>query len=199
MSAFFTSDQIETLSATTVRCEHALMDFDFLSGPYYAWNGNTDLVVGGHTYRPMYGYAQTEGLGLGGPGTTSQAVTLALDGLPDMPLDFLAKVLADTSEVDQRIVSLSLQLFNDEWQTVGVPIAHYRGFMQPPKVSRTEIAGIDGATQSVSVQAENVFFGRARPPHGRNTDRDQQARSPGDKFFGFVSGLLYKQITYPDY
>jgi hypothetical protein len=51
----------------------------------------------------------------------------------------------------------------------------------------------------VSLTAENMFYGRSRPPYGRNTDRDQQARSPGDKFFGFVSSLVQKTITYPDY
>lgn len=198
MSAFFTEDQIETLAGATVRCDF-LVEFDFTSGPYWAWNGNTDLVVAGHTYKPMYGFGQIDGLGIAGPGTTSQAVTLSLDGLPGMPLDFLAKALAETSEVDQRMVTVSLQLFSEDWQSSGVPIPVFRGFMQPPKVSRSEMAGTEGAIQSVAISAENIFFGRARPPHGRNTDRDQQARSPGDKFFGFVSGLLYKQITYPDY
>lgn len=198
MSAFFTSDQIAALSATTVRCDF-LVQFDFASGTEYAWNGNTALVVAGHTYKPMYGFGTIDGLGIAGPGTTSQAVTLSLDGLPDMPLDFLAKALSETSEVDQRMVTISLQLFDDDWQASGAPIPVFRGFMQPPKVSRSEMAGTEGAIQSVSISAENIFFGRARPPHGRNTDRDQQARSPGDKFFGFVSRLVYKVLTYPDY
>lgn len=198
MSAFFTSDQLAALSATPVRCDF-LIQFDFASGSFYAWNGNTDLVVDGNTYKPMYGFGTIDGLGLSSAGTTSQAVTLSLDGLPDQNLDFLSKALAETSEVDQQMVTISLQMFDADWQTVGTPIAMYRGFLQPPKVTRSEMAGTEGAVQSISVAAENIFFGRARPPHGRNTDRDQQARSPGDKFFGFVSGLLYKTIRYPDY
>ena len=199
MSAFFTSDQIDRLSQSEVRCD-LLVRFDFLSGPYYAWNGNTDLpALDGHTYRPMYGFGQIDGLGLVGAGTISESITLSLDGLPDMPLDFLGKALAETSEVDQRMVTVALQLFDAEWQPAGLPVPLFRGFMQPPKVSRSAMQDAQGATQGVTRVAENIFFGRARPPYGRNTDRDQQARSPGDKFFGFVSSLVYKTITYPDY
>lgn len=197
MSAFFTSDQIATLSDTVVRVALPVQ-FDFASGTKYAWNGNTELEVGGNTYLPMYGFGQIDGLGIGG-GETSEAVTLSLDGLPDQNLDILASALAETGEVDQQILAVSLQLFDDDWQTVGIPINLFRGFMQPPSVARTVGSETDGGTQSIMLDAENIFFGRARPPYGRNTDRDQQARSPGDKFFGFVSGLLFKKIVWPDY
>lgn len=199
MADFFTADQIERLSQTTVRCDF-LVKFDFRSGPYFAWNGNTDLpALDGNTYKPMYGFGQIDGMGLAGPGTTSEAITLSLDGLPDMPLDFLGKVLADPGEVEQHMLTVSLQLFDDDWQCVAVPVPLFFGFMQPPKGSRSPMQGTEGAVQSVSLSVENIFFGRARPPYGRNTDRDQQARSPGDRFFGFVSGLVQKTITYPDY
>lgn len=199
MAEFFTPEQIERLSQGEVRCDF-LVKFDFATEPYFAWNGNTDLpALDGNTYKPMYGFGQIDGLGLPGAGTISESVTLSLDGLPDMPLDYLAKVLADTAEVDQRMVTILLQLFDDDWQVAGIPIPLFHGFMQPPKVARTAMEADSGATQSITLVAENIFFGRSRPPNGRNTDRDQQARSPGDKFFGFVSSLVFKTITYPDY
>jgi hypothetical protein len=197
MSAFFTDAQIAAVSETVVRVALPVQ-FDFASGTKYAWNGTTPLVVDGNTYLPMYGFGQIDGLGIGG-GEQSEAVTLSLDGLPDQNLDILSSALAETGEVDQQLLTVSLQLFDDDWQTVGVPIGLFRGFMQPPRVTRTPGTETDGGTQSVSLTAENIFYGRARPPYGRNTDRDQQARSPGDKFFGFVSTLLFKKITYPDY
>jgi hypothetical protein len=198
MSSFFTDAQIERLSGQEVRCDF-MVDFEFASGPLYAWNGESNLEVNGKTYKPMHGFGVIEGLGLPGPGTTSESVTLSLDGLPGMSLDFLAKALEDTREVDQQLVTISLQLFDEDWQTVGSPIAVFRGFMQPPKVTRSVMMGTEGGTQGVSIVAENIFFGRSRPPYGRNTDRDQQARYPGDKFFGFVSSLVFKKIGYPDY
>lgn len=201
MSAFFTADQIAALSETVVRVALPVQ-FDFASETKYAWNGNTEIELGGnsppHTYLPMYGFGQIDGLGVGG-GEQSEAVTLSLDGLPDQNLDILASALAETGEVDQQLLTISLQLFDDDWQAVGVPIGLFRGFMQPPNVARTAGTETDGGTQSITLDAENIFYGRARPPYGRNTDRDQQNRSLGDKFFGFVSGLLWKKIVYPDY
>lgn len=199
MSAFFSADQIALLSATTVRADF-LCKFDFASGILRAWNGNTILAdVDDNEYLPMFGFGTIDGLGLAGVGTTSEAITLSMDGLPGMPLDFLAKALEDTREVDQQMVTVSLQLFNDDWQVSGSPIPIFNGFMQPPKITRSAMDTLEGAVQSVRLMAENIFFGRSRPPFGRNTDRDQQARFPGDKFFGFVASLLFTKIRYPDY
>jgi len=198
MAAFFTADQIATLSASTVRMDF-LVKFDFASGPVYAWNGTTSLLaLDGNTYQPMFGYGGIDGLELNGD-TQSSVVTLSLSGVPGHGLDFLAAALADTGEIEQQLLTISIQLFTDEWQPQGMPIAIFRGFMQPPNVSRDTGSQADAGTLSISLAAENIFFGRSRPPYGRCTDRDQQARSPGDKIFGFVSSLLYKRITYPDY
>ncbi|WP_245517757.1 MULTISPECIES: hypothetical protein [unclassified Mesorhizobium] len=197
MSDFFTTDQLALLASSRVYVS-LLVDFSFSSGIERAWNGNTPLVAGGNTYLPMHGAGQIDGLGLSGNGA-SDSVTISVDGLPDQALGFLAKALANTPSVDQQLLTVYLQLFDSEWQTVGNPIPIFWGFMQPPKVSRTEMQGTDGAVQSIAITAENAFFNRSRPPYGRYTDRDQQARSPGDKFFGFVASILVKTVTYPDY
>lgn len=198
MAAFFTPEQIERFSASVVRCDF-LVEFDFATGPKYAWNGNTELPIGDKTYQPMFGAGAIEGLEQAGQGTKSSAVTLSLNGLPGDRLDMLAAALGDTEAVQQRMLTVSIVFFDEDWQVIGVPAPIFFGFMQPPKVSRSPMQGTEGATQSVSLTAENVFFGRARAPNGRYTDRDQQARSPGDKFFGFVSSLVHKVITYPDF
>ncbi|WP_406871629.1 hypothetical protein WHT83_15015 [Aminobacter sp. P9b] len=194
---FFSPDQIALLSASTVRCDF-LVKFEFASSTMRAWNGNTELIVGGDAYLPMFGFGQIDGLGMSG-GTVSENVTLSLSGLPGQALDLLSVALDDTPEVDQQMLTVYLQLFTDEWQPAGTPIPIFRGFMQPPSVSRSAMQGTDGASQSISVVAENIFYSRSRPAYGRNTDRDQQARSLGDRFFGFVASLISKTITYPDY
>ncbi|RWO08236.1 hypothetical protein [Mesorhizobium sp.] len=199
MSAFFTPEQLELLAASTVRADF-LITFEFLSATERAWNGNQALPANdGNTYLPMFGFGSVEGLGLAGQGTVSESVTISLDGLPGQALDWLSQALANTADVNQQMVTVALQLFSEDWQPVGLPIPVFRGFMQPPRVSRSTMSTEAGATQSISVTAENIFFGRSRPPFGRNTDRDQQARYPGDKFFGFVNSLLFKTITYPDF
>ncbi|MGX9144974.1 hypothetical protein [Mesorhizobium sp. 128a] len=198
MSDFFTADQLDLLAASTVRVS-LLVRFDFASGVERAWNGYTELTtLDGNTWLPMRGIGQIEGLGLSGSGA-SDSVTISVDGLSDQALPFLAKALENTPSVDQQLATIYLQLFGEDWAPVGYPIAIFHGFMQPPKISRTEMSGLDGAVQSIAITAENAFFNRSRPKWGRYTDRDQQARSPGDKFFGFVSSILIKTITYPDY
>lgn len=198
MSAFFTDEQIAYLSGR--RVQTALVGkFDFKSGAVYAWNGNYKLTIGGNIYQPMYGMASIEGLSQSSDGSSSN-FTVTVSGLPEQAgTDFLAAALADTDEVNQRIITLSLVLFDEDWQPVGSPLPLRYGFMQPPKVSRTPATESDGAVQTIVIEAEDIFFNRARPAYGRNNDADQQARSPGDKFFGFVASLVNKTVKYPDY
>lgn len=197
MSSFFTADQIERMAASVVRCGF-VVEFRFTSETVRVWNGTTEMESNGNTYQPMYGYGSIDGLSMSSSGA-SETVTFTLSGLPDKSPDFLGKVIGETSEVDQNLVVVSLQFFDDDWQPEGAPAPLWWGFMQPPRVSRTEMDGTQGATQSVTLTAENAFFNRSRPPLGRYTDRDQQARSNGDKFFQFVGSLLFKTFTYPDY
>ncbi|WP_245261073.1 hypothetical protein [Chelativorans sp. J32] len=195
--SFFTPEQIAVLSEREVRID-LLAKFEFKSETIYIWNGNTDLVTGGQTWKPAYGAASIDGLSIS-PGTTSETVTFQLNGLPGQATDFLAKALEETPDITQQLVTVFLHLFADDWQPVGAPIGIWWGFMQPPRITRTEMQGTEGAVQSISMQAENAFFNRSRPPYGRYTDRDQQRRSPGDKFFTFVGSLLFKSFKYPDY
>jgi hypothetical protein len=162
------------------------------------WNGNTDLATGGQLWKPMGGAGSIDGLSMP-TGTAAEAVTFQLSGLPDQATDLLAVALEDSSEVTQRPVTVYMQLFDNDWQPVGSPIGIWWGFMQPPRVSRSPMSETEGAVQSISLTAENAFFNRSRPPYGRYTDRDQQSRSPGDKFFQFTPSLMFKTFTYPDY
>lgn len=199
MSDFFTADQLAILSSTeNVKCA-LVAKFAFTSATMYAWNGNYALTIGANTYQPMYGMGAIDGLGYAADGS-SESVTLTLSGLPDQSsLDFLAMALDGTDEVSQKIVTISLALFDADWQPVGSPLPLFYGFMQPPKVTRTPATQTEGSVQTITITAENIFFNRARPAYGRNNDRDQQARSSGDKFFGFIASLVNKIVAYPDF
>lgn len=195
--AFFTPDQIAALSSTIVR-PGLLVEFRFLSGTTRVWNGNQELPAGGKLWKPMFGSGQIDGLSLP-TGVTAEAVTFQVSGLPGDDIGLLAKALEETPQVSQQLVIVYLQLFDDDWQPIGAPIGIWWGFMQPPRISRSQMQGTEGAVQSVSMSAENAFFNRSRPPQGRYTDRDQQKRSPGDKFLQFVPSLLFKTFQYPRY
>lgn len=195
--AFFTDDQLAMLAGSTVRCD-ILAELRFKSETVRTWNGNTVLPVGGHDWMPLKGIASIDGLAVSGMGQ-SEAVTMTLSGVPSSELDFLSLALEETPDANQQLAVLALQFFGEDWQPVGTPLGIFWGFMQPPKVSRGDMTLTDGAVQTITVSAENAFFNRSRAPNGRYTDRDQQSRSPGDKFFQFVASLVNRTFVWPDF
>lgn len=196
--AFFTAPQLAILAATRVHVDF-LAEFQFQSETVRLWrNGTTELVSGGHAWKPAYGTATIDGLGMSG-GAISEVVTFTLKGIPDQVPDILGLALSESLEVAQRLVIVYMQMFDEDWQAVGSPIGIFWGFMQPPQVTRTPPQGDEGSTQSITVTAETAFFNRSKPPFGRYTDRDQQQRAPGDKFFQFTPSLLFKDFVWPDY
>jgi hypothetical protein len=195
--AFFTGDQVTLLSAGTVYVAF-LVEFQFQSETVRIWNGNTPLVTGGHTWLPTYGSGTIDGLGMSG-GTSAESVTFTLNALPGQDPDILSLALSETPDVVQQLVIVYMQFLDSDYQIVGSPFGMFWGVMQPPKVSRTTADDTTGAIQSISLMAENAFFNRSKPARGRYTDRDQQKRSPGDKFFQFTPNLLFKRIVWPDF
>ena len=107
--AFFTPEQIAILKARVVRVD-LMAEFRFQDETVRTWNGNTELVAGGHTWTPLYGAATVEGLAMSG-GTVSESVTFTLNGLPGQPADFLRAALEETTDVQQQLVIVYLQLF----------------------------------------------------------------------------------------
>jgi hypothetical protein len=190
---FFTEEQAAALAETTARVA-SLVEFDFVSGPSFVWNGFGDLDTGGNIYKGLAGLGQIDGLEQT-RGPQSRQVTFTLSGVSDG--GFLPTALAETDEVQGRLVVVSLQLFDVDWQVVGAPFPIWFGIMQPPRVTRTPMEGVEGAAQTVTLPAENLFVGRSRPPAGRYTDRDHQTRYPGDRFFDRVADLVNKVIAWP--
>ena len=195
--AFFTEDQITALSQKEVRLEF-LCELQFTSDTAYIWNGEYNLSSGGRTWKPLHGIGRIEGLGLSSDATSEQ-ITISLSGLPDGDPNILALALEQTPEANQQLAKIYIQFFDVEWQPIGDPVLIWFGAMQPPRVSRTTGDDLEGPTQSITVAVENYFYNRSRAPYGRNTDRDQQNRYPGDKFFQFTPSLLSKSFTYPDF
>ena len=195
--AFFTAEQIEAFKGQSPRFDF-LVKLEFVSDTAYLWNGHYELTTGGNTYLPLHGIGRIEGLGMTS-GAQSQAVTLQISGLPDQSTNLLALALEQTPEANQQLATISLQLFDADWQPVGNPVPVFFGFMQPPKVERAAATKLEGAQQTITITAENALYNRSRPPQGRFSDRDQQTRYPGDKAFQFVSSLQFKTFTYPDY
>lgn len=195
--AFFTSDQINLLSQKSVRLDF-LVELEFTTETVYLHNGEYDLNINGHIWKALHGIGQIEGISQSGQATSEQ-VTLRLSGLPDQEPNILALALEETPQANQQLAKIYIQLFDEDWQPIGSPILIWFGWMQPPRVSKSAMQGEGGSVQEISISVENPFYNRGRPSYGRATDRDQQKRYPGDKFFQFVASLQNKSFAYPDY
>lgn len=194
--AFFTSDEVEALSSQPIRVA-LLVELNFDDETMGVWNGFDELTVNGVEYKPLFGAGRVDGLSFENA-TRSDKVTVSLSGVTDTAIGL---ALEDAGEVQDRLMRIYLQFFDDYWQPVAAAPCVFFGFMQPPEITETEIE-FDGESQKVrtiEVAAENVFFNRTKPVGGRFTDRDQQIRHPGDKFFQFVAPVVFKTFTYPDY
>lgn len=192
--SYFTTDQANALAAADVRIA-TLAVFDFASGVKRYHNGFGGLTLGGNDYDGLGEIATIEGLEET-RSAESHAVTVRASGVD---ATFLAKALAETSEVDGRVLAISGQLFDADLAPIGDPLLWWAGYMQPPRIERSEPDEFSNATQAVSITAENIFYGRHRPPAGRYTDREQQNRFPGDRFCERVAELVSKTINWPDY
>lgn len=189
---YFTPEEIADLSATTVRMA-ILVDLHFLSGIEYLWSGWGRRSMGGHTYQGLGHLGSISNL-TQDRGPASRQFSLNLAAIEE---DWLGLAIAETDEVQGRLVVVKMQLFDEDWQTVGDPIPLRFGIMGTPRVTRTEPSGDQPATRDIVVPCENLFFRRSRPPAGRWNDRDQQVRYPGDEFFEWVPTLVMKVLAWP--
>jgi hypothetical protein len=195
--ALFSPEELEALSASTVRLA-TLVDFDWVGAPTYLWNGTGTRVFAGKTYIGCGDVGSIEGLEEA-RGTQANQVTFTLSGVADSPADLLAKAIDDTDIVQGRVVAVSIQLFNQDWAVLSDPILIWFGFCQQPRVTREAASTEVGARRILTLPAEGMFVGRARPAAGRYTDREQQARFPGDLFCTYVSQLVNKSVIWPDF
>lgn len=166
----------------------------FKSQTERVWSGITTLDAAGQEWKPTYGAVQLDGLGWTGQPQSKQ-ISLRLSGVDT---NFLMLARAGTEEADQQPIAVHLLFFDADWQPVGGLVPVFVGLMQPPKVSRSQVDGLDGPEQSVTLTAENLFFNRAKPPQGRYTSADQAKRVGwGDKFFDFTPQLRDKLFRWP--
>lgn len=179
---------LERLSLETVRVA-TLVEFRF-DPPTRLWNGPGPLIAGGHEWKGFNALGQIDGLVESRSGESSQ-VRFTLSGT-DAEMNRLAMRAA--AEQAGALAIVYQQLFDEDWQTVGVPLPVWMGLTQP--MSATSTAGEEGTgnQRSLTLPAENLFSGRSRPPAGTNSDRDQKTRFAGDKFLEFQPRM--RNFTY---
>jgi hypothetical protein len=194
---FYTADEIARFSSGNVRVAF-LVEMYFVSKTMGVWNGNTKLTVNGTEFIPMFGAGNIDGLSFTNS-TTSDQVTISVSGVNS---DILGQILSEAGELQDRLVKIYLQSFDDDWQPIAAAPVIFFGYMQPPEGTQDEVVlDVNSAspTHTVTIAAENIYYNRSRSPGGRYSDRDQQYRHPGDKVFDFMPGLVFKTFAYPDF
>lgn len=193
--AFFTQDELDFLSEKSCVRYAVLAHLKFKTAPETRiFAGSGTMLAAGYSWSGVGEMIKIDGLSEQ-RGTDSAPVTFTLSGV-DQKL--LPVALSDTSEVDQQPLSLFMQLLDENEQPVGRLLTLFHGLMQPPKISKT-YSEDSGWLCTIELTAENLLAGKAKPPFGRYTDRDQQMRHPGDRFFERVYTLNGKTVTWPNY
>jgi hypothetical protein len=165
-----------------------LGDFDFADGSMRLWLGDGVLDAGGHQWS---GIGQWGGISsiTSGAGDAAVPVTFTLSGVDE---DIALKVSAGPS-VRGRKVTISLQFFDGATMApLDAPVLFWTGRMD---LVSTEF---DATSSVVTVTAEGGFVKRSKARAGLLTDRDQQARFPGDLGLEFVPSVINKQVKWPN-
>lgn len=166
--------------------EAVLCWMDFASGAKRWWAGFGDLQHAGHLWQGTGDVISISDL-TSDYQMSADPVTFSMAATTEM----IELLLNARAAVRGRRVIVYSQLFavvpqdgGQPWQTRGSPMALFTGTMGPMAFSAE-------ATKSsmVSLQCEGLWARRNAPPRGLWTDRDQQARYPGDK--GYERVALY--------
>lgn len=169
---------------------------DFKDAPRRWWPGFGPLEAGGYTWQGT-GELISVG-GLDQPiGTVAPKATFQLSGI-DASIVTLARQASD--RVKDRRVTVYIQFFDaspddagvQPWTNLDQPFAVWSGLMDQMTYTA------DGpANRGINLTAESLWVNRRRPAYGLWTDRDQNARFPGDRGLEQVVNLVTKTIRWP--
>ena len=162
------------------------------------WTGFGTLDVGGHEWLGTGEMIQIEGLEQA-IGTTAPRTTFTLSGV-DPEIVSLARNASD--RVKDRQCVVYIQFFEitptsgdvQPWSPLDEPYA-----MASLIMDQMTYAAEGPAQRSITLTAESIWTGRRKPAYGRYTDRDQNARFPGDRGLEQLPDLVQKTIRWPVY
>lgn len=172
--------------------------FDFATGAQYLWNGRFNFSLGSVTWQGVKTLVNIDGLE-DAVGTDAADMNFALSGA-DSDLMAIA-VSEDRADYVRRMVIVYLIFFDADWQPLIAPYALKAGFMNDMQLSKLPVTGSDGQvtgwTRTITLPVSNLFSGRGVPANAFWTDRDQQARFPGDTGLDFIQQLQTTSIPVP--
>lgn len=200
MSSSLFSDTIAAyLAGSKVQAE-PLVFFDFATQPMRLWRGRKPLKTNdGNSYQGLGNLGSIDGIEAAVNGSAPE-MSFKLSGVDTAIMHLARDEFA--SEVRGRLVYVLIQFFGvddpddpDNQRCLDNPYPIACGRCLRPEF----LLDRKGGQNSVTIKAESLFSLRSRPRYAMYTDADQQHRFAGDEGFEFVSVLLNKVLTWPDY
>lgn len=192
---YFPATVAAVLASRTVAAS-LLCHMDFRETPRRWWLGFGPLNAGGFVWQGTGEMIAIDGLEQ--PiGTVAPKTTFKLTGI-DAALVLLARQAS--GRVKDRRCTVYVQFFDitpddasvPPWSPLDDPFAIWSGTMD-----RMTYDAQGPALREITLTAESFWTNRRRPAYGLFTDRDQNARYPGDRGLEQVSSLAAKQSRWP--
>jgi hypothetical protein len=181
------------LAGRTVRCAH-LVELCFATQARRIWNGSYKITTSdGHDWFGLNKLLGIEGLEHDGDGQSSE-LRVTVSGADAR---FLALAIsADESEYMGRHIKIYNQFFEGDRTLLDEPQARAAGIIDGIGVTRSP-RDPNGTRRTITINAQNMFYGRGQPPASYYTDSDQQLRFPGDRGLQYIAALQDTNIPFP--
>lgn len=155
------------------------VNLDFDGGPLRLWTGYGSRTIEGQTY-----------LGVG--------AIMSISGLEEVADLSARQVTVDFNGIDGAIVALALlEPYQRRKARILFGVAGETDAIEIWAGQINQISTIhDGQTAQVSVSLESRLVELERAKTRLYTDESHQAHAPGDSFFGYVSGLVDREIIW---
>lgn len=199
MSVTLSNDEIDALASDTQKIG---IFFNMATDPAVrCWLGIGDIKPGISAYDATNDTYSGLGQLIDVP-----ALQQLINGVADRVTFHVSGVSADTSAlasteasiVKGKAVAVGMCLFGAAWQQLGVPIWLWRG--SADFVTRQQQSDAQGnITRVIELSVGSLFTSRRRRAFSYLTDRDQQARSSGDKFCERVELLSQFEKVWPTF
>ena len=167
-----------------------LMEVSFASGEYRLWTGIGTRSFGDRDWLGIGAIAEISDISRLQNGE-ADPFEVSLAGNDDIVR--MALIEFD-EEARDRSLSVYMQFLEIQDETaLGPPWLLRDGIMRGATLT------VDEDSMVLKVTCDTINSRRNKPPYGRLTDRDQQARYPGDLGLEFVHTLNGSEITWPDF
>lgn len=174
--------------ACTILCQ-----MDFATNPQRWWLGYGPLTAGGVTYQGTGDVIKIGAMSLSYGSSAGMVRFEIANASPEM----IARSDNQEAEVNGRRVQLFYQLYSrverdgeHRGRLIGDPISMFVGRM------RDMSSDSSPDTRTIELECYGRMSLQGRPPYGRWTDRDQQARHSGDTGLALLPSLRDKAITW---